>query len=275
MRIAIEHQIDYSYSSPANYAIQHIRATPRSSNAQQVRRWWVVAGRQERLNQFFDCYGNIVLEAMQIEPHDAVQINISGVVETTATDGILAGQEEPLPLLYYMNESALTEINEDILDLATGVRVAVTKERIDGLHRLMADIGDALSYTYDQEQELRSATEALEEGGGASHAYAHVFVACARALEVPARFVNGYRLADGENDETAAEHSYAWAEAWVENLGWVGFDSVHQICPTESYVRVASGADHLSAQIIRGSLRGGGDQSETVTISVTPAPMQY
>ncbi|MDZ4051975.1 MAG: transglutaminase family protein, partial [Phenylobacterium sp.] len=33
--------------------------------------------------------------------------------------------------------------------------------------------------------------------------------------------------------------AHAWAEAWIEGLGWVGFDAANGICPTDNYVRIA------------------------------------
>ena len=61
-----------------------------------------------------------------------------------------------------------------------------------------------------------------------------------------------------------------WAEAWVEDLGWVGFDPANGICPTEHYVRVAVGLDALGATPIRGTSYGGGQESLTVALHVRP-----
>jgi hypothetical protein len=46
-----------------------------------------------------------------------------------------------------------------------------------------------------------------------------VFIAAARALGIPARYVSGYLLMDDRVDQDAG---HAWAEAFVANLGWVG-----------------------------------------------------
>lgn len=270
MQIAIEHQIDFAYASPATHAIQHIRATPRNSNSQQLRYWQIMAGRQERPMEFFDCFGNIVLEATQTEPHEATRIRISGLVETTSTDGIVGGQYEPLPLLFYLAETDLTAESDDVLDLASAVRVATSKDPADAMHRLMVEVGNALSYAHDPETGRVTAAEALAETTGDSRAHAHVFIACARALEVPARFVSGYRLA-AEDDEAAAERRYCWAEAWVENLGWVGFDPVHQCTPNEDYIRLAGGMDDQATEILRCAYRGG---ERTVTEDIQISQIQ-
>ena len=61
-------------------------------------------------------------------------------------------------------------------------------------------------------------------------------------MGVPARYVNGLSVDRGESASDQAHH--AWAEAWVDGLGWVGFDPANRLCPTERYVRLACGLDY-------------------------------
>jgi transglutaminase-like putative cysteine protease len=49
---------------------------------------------------------------------------------------------------------------------------------------------------------------------------------------------------------------HAWAETFVEGLGWVGFDACNDRCPTDAYVRVAAGLDKLGACFVRGAQTG-------------------
>ena len=60
-----------------------------------------------------------------------------------------------------------------------------------------------------------------------------------RSRARPARYVCGY-VAAGDGHEGGL---HAWAEAFDDGLGWIGFDAVHQICPTARYVRLAVGLD--------------------------------
>ena len=59
------------------------------------------------------------------------------------------------------------------------------------------------------------AAEALADGKGVCQDHAHIFIAAARSLGVPARYVTGYLVMD---TDTASEAHHAWAEAWVEGL---------------------------------------------------------
>ena len=51
-------------------------------------------------------------------------------------------------------------------------------------------------------------------------------------------------------------------------LGWVGFDAVNCVCPTEAYVRVAVGLDALGAAPVRGTRYGASDETLAVAIKV-------
>ena len=82
---------------------------------------------------------------------------------------------------------------------------------------------------------------------------------------VPARYVNGYFLT--EPDEPSEAH-HAWAESYIEGLGWLGFDPANGICPTDHYVRLACGLDAGSAAPIRGTRRGGTDEVLDVLVEV-------
>jgi transglutaminase-like putative cysteine protease len=66
--------------------------------------------------------------------------------------------------------------------------------------------------------------------------------------------------------EQAATH--AWAEAWVQNLGWVGFDISNGISPDERYVRLATGLDYRDAAPISGLRFGGGEEQLDVRLAV-------
>ena len=62
--------------------------------------------------------------------------------------------------------------------------------------------------------------------------------------------------------------SGAWAEEFVPDLSWVGFDPANGICTTDAHARVAIGLDYLGAAPVRGTRYGGGTETLSVTIKV-------
>src|SRR3569833_103459 len=74
----------------------------------------------------------------------------------------------------------------------------------------------------------------------------HAMIAGLRALDKPSRYVTSYQL-----DDDGKDSFHAWAEAWDENLGWIGFDPTLNVCPTENHIRIASGLDAMSCPPLR------------------------
>jgi transglutaminase-like putative cysteine protease len=137
------------------------------------------------------------------------------------------------------------------------------------LHALMTQINEHMTFDEDPTNSGTSAIEAFGLKRGVCQDYAHIFIACARHGGVPARFVSGHFLrSDGMVNQQAG---HAWAEAFVPDLGWVGFDPANAICTTDAHARVAIGLDYLGAAPVRGTRYGGGMETLTVAVKVEQA----
>ena len=135
----------------------------------------------------------------------------------------------------------------------------------------MAALHEAMTFDARATHVATPATRTFARGHGVCQDFAHIFVACARTLDIPARYVSGY-LKRAEGEAQAAGH--AWAEGFVEGLGWVGFDAAHKMSPDDAYVRVAAALDYLGAAPIRGARVGGGDEEMEVRLKVAMARAQ-
>ena len=111
-----------------------------------------------------------------------------------------------------------------------------------------------------------SAAEAFAAGSGVCQDHAHIFIAAARQLGIPARYVTGYLHMSGRG--AARRPTTPGRRPMCADLGWVGFDPANHICPTERYVRLACGFDAASAAPISGTRRGGGEEALTVDVMV-------
>ena len=110
-----------------------------------------------------------------------------------------------------------------------------------------------MKYDTNPTHTTTTATEAFALKRGVCQDLTHVFIAAARYLDIPARYVGGYfHRADGIVQQDAG---HAWAEAYVPAIGWVAFDPASGICATDAHVRVAAGLDYLGAAPVRGARR--------------------
>lgn len=267
MRLKITHETVYRYDEPAAYAIQTVRLTPRDNGNQFVVDWRVEVSQDCRLRPVEDPFGNITHSFSVDGPFEELSIVATGEVLVEEANGVVRGVPDRMPTRLYLRDTGLTRPDAAIHAFARDLWCGQGGERLATLHVLSREINRRLRFDPAATDTQTTAAQAFGAGHGVCQDFAHVFVAAARSIEVPARYVSGYmwRL-DGENEQPAA---HAWAEAWIDDqLGWVGFDPANDVCPTEAYVRVASGLDYLDALPIRGVRHGGSGETMTVRVTV-------
>jgi transglutaminase-like putative cysteine protease len=153
-----------------------------------------------------------------------------------------------------------------MMTLALRLRDEANGNPLDFLHALMRQIANHLTFDATPTSAETPAAGAFKLKRGTARDFAHAFLGCARAADVPARFVSGHIYGSGKQRVT--DDAHAWTEAFVPQLGWVGFDPVNTICTTDAHARVAIGLDHLGAAPVRGTRYGGG---ETMSVAVQVA----
>jgi transglutaminase-like putative cysteine protease len=268
MRIRIKHETSYRYGAPAKSVIQRLLMTPRNHRGQHLLNWRIDIDRNVRLLSGEDAFGNIMHRCSIDGPVDRILTTVEGEVETFDTAGVVDGAVERFPPTLYLRETPLTVPDEAIRDFAFETMSRGTT-RLEKLHALSRRLFSEVTFDADATHAGTTATEAFMRRLGVCQDFAHMFIACARAAEIPARYVSGYLLRSDGQEEQAAGH--AWTEAHVEDLGWVGFDPAHGVCPDENYVRVAIGLDYLGAAPIRGAHSGGVDEQLNVNVQVSSA----
>ncbi len=252
MKLLVRHQTSYSYGAGSSRVAMLLKLMPRRHAGQRVLEWQVTVNDDPVLGFAPNGYGD--LEALWIRHQSLNIVNVvaSGVVETTDTNGIISGLDERFNPIVYLRTTPLTEASPHIRDLAESVR---DRDPLDRLHALSASVREAVSYRGGITGPETTAAEALLLGGGVCQDHAQIFIAAARTLGVPARYVAGYLATQ---DDDALHETHAWAEAMVPGLGWVGFDTSNQVCVTDRYVRLASGLDAGDAAPVRGSAMAAG-----------------
>lgn len=280
MRLRILHETAYSYAAPASRAIQILRLTPRGHDGQFVVHWRIDVDRDCRLQSSNDPFGNRVHSFTVEGPLEGLVITAEGEVETQDMTGIVRDQVERLPAAVFLRSTPLTEDDAELRTFARDVAAGAGPNPLDVFHALMLAIRGRMRFDVNATDTGTSAIEAFAHGHGVCQDFAHVFIAAARHLGHPARYVGGYlfqphlvqRQAQGASGQiqTAApqDAGHAWAEALVPNLGWVGFDPANGVSPTDAYVRVAVGLDYLGAAPVRGTRYGGTGESLSVRVVV-------
>lgn len=262
MLIAIKHRTTYHYERPFNHAVQSLRMRPPSGKSQRVLDWQITCPGLAEAARYTDSFGNEVDLVTPAGASARLDILAEGVIETIDTAGVVGFTGEVLPPAIFLRPTPVTAGSHAIDALA---REAARGSRLETLHALLVRIHRAVAYDTDATHALTTAAEAFAARRGVCQDHAHIFIAAARALTIPARYVTGYLLIEG--DDAAPAH-HAWAEAFTDDLGWIGFDAANGISPTEYYARLAIGFDAASAAPVRGTMRGAGSEALNVEVVV-------
>jgi transglutaminase-like putative cysteine protease len=275
MRIRIRQQTTYRYEAPPSGVIQIMRMTPRNHEGQYVVDWRIDMMADSRLSCHEDAFGNIVHTFTADGPVSEISIQVEGNVETQDTSGIIRGGVERFPPSLFLRETALTAADAAIHQFARtlpeppgGTAPGAVLELLHVLLDRLHGEGTTGPGGPPPSAPAVTAAEAFACGGRESQDLAHIFIAASRSLGIPARYVAGYfHDAEGLADH---ETGHAWTEAFVPDLGWVGFDPARGICPTDAHVRVAVGLDSHGAAPVRASQYGGGREERSVAITIAP-----
>ncbi len=267
MRIRIRHETTYRYAEAPRMAVQHLRLTPRNHDGQHVVGWRIDVDPDCRLIQSEDAFGNTLHRFSVDGPIESISTVVEGEVTTFDMAGVVSGAVERFPPILYMRETPLTTPSAAICDFA---RETTSKESgtLAKLHALLGAIHKSLTFDAAATHSATTAAECFEQRNGVCQDFAHLFIACARGIDAPARYVSGYFLSSDAEDQVAG---HAWAEAYVEDLGWVGFDPTHGVAPHENHVRVAVALDYLGAAPIRGTHSGGAGETLEVKVRIAQA----
>jgi transglutaminase-like putative cysteine protease len=266
MQMHIRHETRYCYERPVKYSVQSLHLTPRRDTCQRALSWSIAApGR--RLEQI-DAHGNISHLLTLEEPHREIRIIVHGVVETAETEG--RQDDGPLSPLAYLAPTPLTLPDEDLKAFAQAAAAHVAAPRARA-QALAEAVYNAVRYKPGISDVQDSAAVSFKSGEGVCQDHAHVYIASARALGMPARYVSGYLYTGDAND--AASH--AWVDVWLgTEIGWQSMDVTHRRPAVRTYCRLAVGRDYLDAAPVRGVRQGGGGEKMHASVLVTDSALQ-
>jgi transglutaminase-like putative cysteine protease len=264
MLLKISHTTHYSYDSPVEYALQQARLRPKSRAGQSVISWNMKLEGAEEQVRYDDEYNNHVILLSILPGQSGFSVHCDGEVETADNAGIVGTHGGFAPLWHFKRSTDLTKAGPLVKALAKQLGTDFAND-IERFHALSHMISSKVAYEIGTTDTTTVAEAALERKHGVCQDHAHIFIACARILGFPARYVSGYLMIDDMVDQDA---THAWAEVHLPDLGWVGFDVSNGISPDERYVRVATGLDYHEAAPVSGIRLGNSIETMIVSIQV-------
>jgi len=276
MRFDIRYRTLSTYDDLVRESQNELRACPANDDQQQLISYRVITSPTSRVLSFSDYWGTRVDAFGVRTPHLMLEVTAEASVETR-TRPLCAVAPRPDALLApafvedhleYRDRSphchwgdAVSAATVYAVDLA-GPNVV---SQVLAIHRYA---GNALVYEPGSTEVGIDVEDVLGGGRGVCQDFAHLAVAMCRASSIPARYVSGYLH---QPDQPVQEAGHAWAEALIEDLGWVTFDAANSTSTTEHYIRLAIGLDYLEAAPVRGSYHGASREKLSVSLRIESA----
>jgi len=264
VKLEIVHSTRYRYSAPIAETVMEVRLRPMDGNGQRCVDFRLELSHGVKPHTYVDGYGNHVHYFNLVRPHSGLSVISRSTVETGLDPEGEPGEELVQDFLRF--RSPVKDV-EGVRELARRHAIA-DQSSPAAAEQALDELTTSISREFTYDQKVTNVYSAVDDvlalRAGVCQDFAHLFIAVARAMGVPARYVSGYIHLRG--DKTSFTASHAWAEAWVTGRGWIGFDATHPVRTTPHHVRLAVGRDYTDAAPTRGIYVG--SANSTMTISV-------
>jgi transglutaminase-like putative cysteine protease len=263
VRIEIVHSTHFRYTGPIAESVMEVRLRPMDGVGQRCLDFSLDLSSGIKPRSYTDGYGNHVHYFNLVKPHTRLSITSRSAVETGLV-GDKQGEELVQDFLRFRSPvkdvPGVRRLAEDHA-IANPASPEAIEQALDGL--TMA-ISRDFEYNRAVTNVYSAVDEVLELRAGVCQDFAHLFIAVARAMGVPARYVSGY--IHFPDEKGAATASHAWGEAWVPGKGWIGYDATRPVRTSQHHVRVAVGRDYSDAAPTRGIYVGSASGAMNVRV---------
>lgn len=304
MLLHVVHETRYQYTPSVENAHHVVHLKPASQATQTVLRHSLhITPTPSQQREVLDVYGNSSTFFSLQTDHNALNVTADSIIETCATTDAanpavnLATTDLPWERVReqfryragadynaaweFLFASPYVPKDDAFVQFA---RPSFTpgKSLPDAAYDLMTRIHSTMVYESDSTEVHTLPLEALRQSKGVCQDFAHIMVACCRAMGLPARYVSGYMLTQpppGQPRLIGCDASHAWASVYCPDAAdgqsgnrgrWLDFDPTNNRTPGEDYVTLATGRDFLDVSPLRGVIRGGAQHILDVAVTVTP-----
>ena len=270
-RLRVAHETRFDYDGPARASYNELRLTPRTELRQTALETRVVTMPAAPQYGYIDYWGTHVVAFNVDRAHEVLTITGHSLVDTQPSD-------EPADCTWrdvadasatmadHVSHHLYTAPGPALEGLASGLRA---ERPLETARRIIEATHGSLRYMRGVTSVHTSAEKAYADGAGVCQDFAHMALALAKAVGLPARYVSGYF--HPEPDATIGEEitgeSHAWVEMWTG--GWWGYDPTND-CPVgERHVAVGRGRDYGDVPPVKGIYAGNAENTMRVVVRMT------
>ena len=285
----VVHRTTYRYQQAVERSTHLFRLQPLHDTLQALKSFDLSISVDGQAREYQDVFGNPTRRLTVDRPFSEMVVEARSRVEVLDRDPLSyrpARMRTTIPLVWMpwqrqvlqpfllpeeLPESELTELIEYAMSF-------VERNDYDLLETLL-DLNESIHREYRYVQGatdlLTTPFETYVNRRGVCQDFTNLFICLARLLSIPARYVCGYLYTGPKATNTAqGEASHAWAQVYLPEVGWRGFDPTNGVITQTNHIRLAVGRSWRDATPTSGTLFvGGGGETLEVDVRVEPVPI--
>lgn len=205
-----------------------------------------------------DGLNNVQIYGVNEAPHKSFCFHIEADAKTSDSE-YEAGMNDDLDMIFG-HEHGLNIAGNNIKAFYDSIGyINFITDKYEKAFGIMHELSNRFEYVPGSTDVNTSAEEAFSQGHGVCQDYAHIYIALLHLAEIPARYVTGFIVGEGE--------SHAWVEILYDGK-WCGLDPTHDRIVNDQYIKIGIGRDAKDCMINRGIMHGGGLHTQKVTVQV-------
>jgi transglutaminase-like putative cysteine protease len=281
MAYSVRHITNFCYAPAVRESVMEVRMQPRTDFRQRCLSFSLDIEPRANMMVYRDFYGNTVHNFDIPERHQSIEIMAQAIVDVLPMpelDPAAIGDWDELDRRvtdtdywemmvpsHFATPTPLLEKLAEELDLRR------RGNPLDLLRELNSRLYEKFDYAPNTTEVDSPIDDALQSRRGVCQDFAHIMTTLVRQLKIPCRYVSGYLYHEDKSmDRSPAGATHAWVEAYLGELGWVGFDPTNNLEGCDRHVRVALGRDYSDVPPTRGVYKGEAESELSVLVTVTP-----
>ena len=245
-RLLFQNEVEQHYFS--------LRCIPLQNELQQINHLDFEMSPYEGLSQSKDSFGNHLYTGCIKKPHNQFYFRVEG---QAMVQGGPCKDEKLVSLFKY--PSQYTQLEGQLKNYFETLDIPAFHQVLDKALFLMQALSHEMTYETGYTDIHTTASMAFELRKGVCQDYAHIFLSLCRGAYIPARYVVGFMLGEGE--------THAWVEVYSDGL-WYGLDPTNNTYVDDTYIKLAVGRDYGDCNIDKGLFYGYTRQKQEIMVRV-------
>jgi transglutaminase-like putative cysteine protease len=286
MHYKIIHTTIYKYNDSVGLCYNIARLVPRNTDTQNcISSGIVIHPQPDIINEYVDFFGNrLIYFAIQHE-HKNLKVTVSSEVVKNenhalnfynsipwelAKEQIAENNSDLLEVRQYITETPVTTANEAIKEYALR-SFTPGKPMFDAVYNLMQRIHENFKFKSGFTTVATPSIDVFKDQKGVCQDFAHLAIACIRAIGLPARYVSGYIETipfHGQERLVGVDASHAWFSVFIPGIGWVDFDPTNNQVPSSQHITIGWGRDYFDIAPLKGIIFSIGSHELSVSVDM-------